>query len=115
MFISQALAQTAPTANAVAEATAGTPDGFKIVAQFALIFIILYFVLIRPQQKKIKKHEAELGAITTGTKVIVGGIEGTVVKVENDRTLKVRIAKDVEISVLKGYVSQVVFDDKKGE
>lgn len=115
MFISEALAQTAPTANAVAEATSGAPDGIKIVAQFALIFAVLYFILIRPQQKKIKKHEAEIGAITTGTKVVIGGIEGTVVKVEDNQTVKVKIAKDVEITVLKGYISQVIFDSKKGE
>lgn len=114
-LIKEALAQTAPVANAAAEATASAPDTFKIIAQFALIFIVLYFILIRPQQKRVKKHEAELASITTGTKVIVSGIEGVVTKIENDGVLKVKIAKEVEITVLKGYVSAVVFDDKKGE
>lgn len=113
MFISQAFAQTAQTA---ADATAALPEnnGLKIIAQFALIFVVLYFILIRPQQKKLKRHEASLNAITTGTKVIVGGIVGTVTKVHDNNELTVKIAKDTEITVVRGYVSQVILDEKKG-
>lgn len=113
MFIKEALAQTAETLAATEQATAGAPMGMKIIAQFALIFLVLYFLLIRPQQKKLKKHESDLNAITKGTKVIVGGILGTVTKVEDNGELKIKIADNVEISVLRGYVSQVIFDEKK--
>lgn len=112
MFIKEALAQTAQTVVATEQATSGTPMGMKIIAQFALIFLVLYFLLIRPQQKKLKKHESDLNAITKGTKVVVGGILGTVTKVEENGELKIKIANDVEISVLRGYVSQVIFDEK---
>lgn len=112
MFIKEALAQTAQTVVATEQATVGTPMGMKIIAQFALIFLVLYFLLIRPQQKKLKKHESDLNAITKGTKVVVGGILGTVTKVEDNGELKIKIANDVEISVLRGYVSQVIFDEK---
>lgn len=112
MFIKEALAQTAQTVVATEQVTAGTPMGMKIIAQFALIFLVLYFLLIRPQQKKLKKHESDLNAITKGTKVVVGGILGTVTKVEDNGELKIKIANDVEISVLRGYVSQVIFDEK---
>lgn len=113
MFIKEALAQTVETVVATEQATAGTPMGMKIIAQFALIFLVLYFLLIRPQQKKLKKHESDLNAITKGTKVVVGGILGTVSKIEDNGELKIKIANDVEITVLRGYVSQVIFEDKK--
>ncbi|MDR2902097.1 MAG: preprotein translocase subunit YajC [Lactobacillales bacterium] len=114
MLISPAHAQTAEV---VVETPAPTPaptnDIWNFAIQFGLIIVILYFLLIRPQQKKLKRHEAELNAIIKGSKVIVGGVIGTVVDVVDAQTLRVKIADDVIITVLRGYVSQVVFDDKK--
>lgn len=108
MFISQAFAQTAET---VAETTAGAPsDVMSMITQFILILLIIYFLLIRPQQKRIKQHEAELNAIIKGTKVIIAGIIGTVVEVHDNQELTVEIADGVRIRVMRPYVSQVVFD-----
>ena len=59
MFISEAWAQTAETA-----ASGGSVSG--VLIQLGLIFVIFYFLLIRPQQKKIKQHEAMLSAIKKG-------------------------------------------------
>lgn len=115
MFIKEALAQTAQTVVATEQVTTGAPEGLKIAMQFALIVVVLYFILIRPQQKRIKKHESEINAITKGTKIIVNGIIGTVLKVQDNGELLVKIADGVEITVLKGYVSQVLFDDKKDD
>lgn len=61
MFISEAWAQTAETA-----ASGGSVSG--VLIQLGLIFVIFYFLLIRPQQKKIKQHEAMLSAIKKGDK-----------------------------------------------
>lgn len=111
MFITSAMAQTA---EAVPSATG---DMSAMVIQFALILVIVYFLMIRPQQKRYKKHEAELNAIVKGVHVNVSGIIGKVVKVE-PLELTVEIANGVEIKVLRPYVTQVLFNEdevsKKG-
>ncbi len=107
MFISEAFAQTAEMTQTSAQA----PNGMMAIMQFAFIFIALYFILIRPQQKKLKRHEAALNAITKGSKVVIGGIIGTVTKVSDNGELTVKIADNTEITVIKGYIAQVL-DEK---
>ena len=109
MLISQAYAQTAPAAEQVV--ASGLPEGMKVLIQILLIFFVLYFLMIRPQQKKMKEHQAQLNAIIKGTKIVVGGIVGTVKNVK-DNELTVEIASGVEIKVLRDYVSQVYFNEK---
>lgn len=106
MFISDAFAQTAATAGASSNGSMT-----QILLQCALIFFVFYFLLIRPQQKKFKEHEKALNSIEKGTEVIVSGIMGTVTDVMDDK-IKVEIAKGVEISVVKAYVSQVLNEKK---
>ena len=103
MLISSAFAQTMAT-----PATSGSLSGMAV--QFLLIIVICYFLLIRPQQKRLKKHEAELNAIVKGVRVNVSGIIGKVVKVE-PLELTVEIADGVEIKVLRPYVTQVLFNE----
>lgn len=109
MLISQAYAQTAPVTEQVI--ASGLPEGMKVLIQILLIFFVLYFLMIRPQQKKMKEHQAQLNAIIKGTKIVVGGIVGTVKNVK-DNELTVEIAAGVEIKVLRDYVSQVYFNEK---
>ncbi len=105
MFISEAMA--ASTAAAPAQ---GPLTGFFL--QLILVFGIFYFLLIRPQQKKMKEHEKMLNAIKPSDTVITnGGIYGKVVKVEDDNLL-IEIAKGVEIKVLRSSIREVVFDKK---
>lgn len=105
MFISPVLAQTTDAA------IAANPSSLAGMAiQFLLIVFICYFLLIRPQQKRYKKHEAELNAIVKGVKINVGGIIGKVVKVE-PLELTVEIAEGVEVKVLRPYVTQVLFNE----
>lgn len=110
MFISKAFAQTAD----VAQQTTAMPESVGFFVQVVLIFFILYFFLIRPQQKRIKEHQAHLNAIIRGTKIIVSGIIGTVKNVK-DNELTVEIADGVEIKVLREYVSQVVIPEPKND
>ena len=100
MFISEAMAATGATA-------AQTPmAGF--FTQLVLVFAIFYFVLIRPQQKKMKEHEDMLASIKPKDEIITGGgIYGKVVKTDQE-TLTVEISKDVEIKVLRSSVREVV-------
>ena len=107
MFISSAWAQTAENVAATAPNAASLSS---MAIQFVLIVLICYFILIRPQQKRYKKHEAELNAIVKGVRVNVGGIVGKVVKVE-PLELTVEIADGVEIKMLRPYVTQVLFNE----
>ncbi len=104
MFISEAFAQATETATQASGSFSYT------VAQLALIVFIVYFVLIRPQQKRIKKHEAELNAIIKGTKVIVAGLVGRVVDILDENKLVVEFTDGVQIQVMRAYISQVLFD-----
>ena len=110
MLITPALAETTATA---------TPQGSALgmLIQFVLVVAILYFLLIRPQQKRIKKHEQELDSIKVGTRIVVGGLTGVVRKAE-PLELQMEIAPDTVVTVLRPYVSQVLYDEnevKKGK
>ena len=104
MLITPVLAQTAENATTSAASISG------MAIQFGLIVLICYFILIRPQQKRYKKHEAALNSIVKGVKVNVAGIVGKVVKVE-PLELTVEVAPGVEIKVLRPYVTQVFFNE----
>ncbi|WP_121064256.1 preprotein translocase subunit YajC [Chachezhania antarctica] len=82
------------------------------LAQFLpliLIFVIMYFLLIRPQQQKVKKHQAMVEALRRGDHVITqGGLHGKVTKVREDGDIDVEIAEGVKVRVVKSTVAQVV-------
>ena len=102
MFISPAYAQGA-----------GGGSGLEAMLPLVLIFVVFYFLLIRPQQKKMKDHKAMLGNIRRGDTVITGGgITGKVTKVDNEYEITVEIAKDVRVNVQRSLISGV---QTKGE
>lgn len=85
----------------------------SVIAGFVpliLIFIVFYFLIIRPQQKKLKEHSKLLDAIKCGDKVVTsGGIMGVVSKVDTaNLTFSIEIAPKVEIKVLKTAISEVL-------
>jgi len=72
-----------------------------------VLFAILYFIMIRPQQQRQKKHQEMVRKIAVNDSVITaGGIFGTVVKVKED-SLIVRVADNVRIEILKSAISQI--------
>ena len=74
----------------------------------ALIFVIFYFLLIRPQQKKQKQHQNMLGTLKKGDRVVTsGGVYGTVVGVK-DNIVVLRIAEDVKVEFVKSAVTSIV-------
>ena len=102
MFISSAYAQGT-----------GGGSGLEAMLPLVLIFVVFYFLLIRPQQKKMKDHKAMLGNIRRGDTVITGGgITGKVTKVDNEYEITVEIAKDVRVNVQRSLISAV---QTKGE
>ncbi len=77
---------------------------FPLIAVFA----IMYFLLIRPQQQRVKQHQAMVEAVRRGdTVVTAGGIVGRVAKVKDDGEVLVEIADNIQVRVLKGTLSEV--------
>tara|TARA_B100001245_G_C22854839_1_gene410961 strand:+ start:67 stop:351 length:285 start_codon:yes stop_codon:yes gene_type:complete len=67
-----------------------------------LIFVIFYFFLIRPQQKKVKQHKAMVEALKRGDKVITsGGIVGTVERVIDNEKVEVQISENVNVEIVR--------------
>lgn len=89
-----------------------TSDTMEALGQFIpliLIFAIMWFLLIRPQQKKMKEHQAMVAALRRGDQVITqGGLIGKVSKVKDDGELEVEIAEGVKVRVVRGTISQVL-------
>jgi len=101
------LADAAPAPPAASQAPAWTS-----LIPMALIFVALYFVLIRPQSKKAKEHAEMLKTVRPGDKVITsGGLVATVVSVK-DKTLAVRSA-ETKLEVLKSAVTEIT--ERAGE
>ncbi|WP_353859601.1 preprotein translocase subunit YajC [Azospirillum formosense] len=102
MFVSTAYAQTAAPA-------AGGADMIVQFLPLILIFVVFYFLLIRPQQKKMKEHKGMLEAIRRGDRVVTGGgIIGTVTKVGPEDELQVEIAENVRVRVMRSTVNLVL-------
>lgn len=101
MFISEAWAQASVPASTGAS-TLG------VVIQLICIMLVFYFLLIRPQQKKIKQHEATLNAMKKGDEVITGGGVYAVVTSIKDDKITVEVAKGVEIVVHKYTIREVL-------
>ncbi|QFT63435.1 preprotein translocase subunit YajC [Roseivivax halotolerans] len=86
-------------------------DG-NALAQFVpliLIFAIMYFLLIRPQQKKMKEHQKMVENLRRGDQVVTqGGIIGKVVKVKEGNELEVEVADGVKVRVVQNTITQVL-------
>ncbi len=99
MLVTPAYAQTAGAA------------GPSLIAQlpfFIAIFAIFYFLLIRPQQKKLKEHQAMVEAMRKGDRIVTaGGLVGKVTKVRDDGEVEVEIATGVNVRVVKHTVQSV--------
>ena len=96
----------------LAAAAAAAPDGpaafFVSMFPLVLIFVIFYFLMIRPQAKRAKEHRAELEAVKKGDDIITGGgVRGRVTKVTDDEA-EVEIAQGVKVRVMKSTISTVI-------
>ena len=78
-------------------------SGISQFIPLILIFIIFYFFLIRPQQKKVKEHKAMVEALKKGDKVVTsGGITGTITRVIDNDKVEVEISDNVIVEVVRG-------------
>lgn len=105
MLISPAYAQAA---------SPGGGDFFISLLPLVLIFAVFYFLLIRPQQRKVKEHRTLIDSLKRGDQVLTsGGILGKITKVE-DTTVTVEIAKEVQVQVQRSTIADVVNKPKPG-
>ncbi|MDA1284389.1 MAG: preprotein translocase subunit YajC [Proteobacteria bacterium] len=73
-----------------------------------LIFVVFYFLLIRPQQKKLKSHKQMITNLKKGDKVVTqGGIMGTIHYVNEDGTISLEVADNVTVKVAKGMIADI--------
>ncbi len=104
MFISSAIAQTAPAAAAGGDMQSSLMSMLPLV----LMFVVLYFVMIRPQMKRQKEHKSMVEALAKGDEVATaGGLLGRVTKL-GDTFLSVEIANGVEVQLQRSAIVQVL-------
>jgi len=105
MFITPAFAQGAPAG--------GGADMFLQLAPFALIFVVMYFLILRPQQKRAKAHQEMVNSLRRGDVVVTaGGLVGKVAKVVDENEIELQIADNVRVRQVR---SQIALVRVKGE
>ena len=104
MFISEAFAQTAPAA----AAGASTESTLFSLLPLVLMFVVLYFIMIRPQMKRQKEHKAMIEAVAKGDEVVIGGgLLGKISKL-GETYVSVEVAANVEVQVQRTSIVQVL-------
>ncbi len=87
---------------------AGGASMLTNILPLVLIFVVFYFLLIRPQQKKVKQHKAMIDALRRGDRVITsGGLIGTVSKVIDEGEVEVTVAPEVKVRIIRSMIQDV--------
>ncbi|MDA8229994.1 MAG: preprotein translocase subunit YajC [Magnetospirillum sp.] len=103
MLVSTAFAQAAGVP------AAGPAGGIEAFLPIILIFVVFYFLLIRPQSKRMKQHKEMLSGLRRGDRVVTGGgIIGTVTKVVSDTEVAVEIAEGVRVRVVRSTIQDIL-------
>jgi preprotein translocase subunit YajC len=101
MFITPAFAQTPGS-------LFGGGEMITQLLPFALIFVIMYFLILRPQQKRVKSHQEMVKNVRRGDTVVTnGGLIGRVAKVVDDHEIEIEIADDVRVRQSRGMIAEV--------
>lgn len=108
MFIGQAFAAEVGAAAAPA---AGAGDAFWFnMGLIAVMFVAFYFILIRPQQRRLREQQEMIDSLKKGDRVITaGGLVGKITKLTNDREVEIELAKDIKVTALR-YTLQADID-----
>jgi len=100
MFVTEALAQGG--------AGGGGADFIISLAPFILIFVVMYFLIIRPQRQRMKAHQAMVAALKRNdTVVTAGGLVGKITKVVDDSEVEVRFGENEPVRVIRSTISEV--------
>jgi preprotein translocase subunit YajC len=103
---------TIATSLASAAAPSGSAAFFVQILPLLFVFVIFYFLMIRPQQRRMKEHQATIGAVQKGDEVVTaGGVRGKVTKVGDDE-VEVEIAQGVKVRIVKSTLSHVLGKSK---
>jgi preprotein translocase subunit YajC len=98
MFVTPAYAQT----------LGGGPDMLISILPFVLIFVVMYFLIIRPQRQQLKKRQEMLAAVRRGDSVVTGGgLLGKVTKVINDNELEIDLGNGLKVTALRTTIADV--------
>ena len=90
-------------------------SGFAQFIPLILIFVIFYFFLIRPQQKRVKDHKLMVSTLKRGDEIVTsGGIVGKIEKVYDDDKVDLLISENVTVQVIKSTVQSLLKDSKSG-
>ena len=93
---------------AAAAAPSGTTAFFLNIFPLLLVFIIFWFLMIRPQQKRMREHQAQIAAVKKGDRVVTGGgLIGKVIKV-SDNEVELELGQGVRVTAVKSTLTQVV-------
>ena len=101
MFVTPAFAQAAGPA-------AGTTGLLFQLLPFVLIFVIMYFLIIRPQRQRLRQHQEMVKNVRRGDTIVTsGGLIGKIAKVVDDNEVQLEIAEGVRVRVSRGMISEV--------
>lgn len=115
-LLSQAFASATDASVGGALGTGASQNGLASMLPFALVLAVFYFLLIRPQQKRVKMHQQMVTAMKKGDRVITGGgILGTITKIESDDMVAVQIADAVTVQVARSTIVTVLADAEMTE
>ena len=93
---------------AYAQASGGQPDLFMQLAPFIIILVIMYFLILRPQQKRAKLHREMVANVRRGDSVITsGGFIGKVTKVVDENEIEVEIAPETRVRLVRSMIAEV--------
>lgn len=104
MLITPAFAQAAGSASG-----SGGMGAFSLVIQFALIGLVFWFFILRPQSQRMKAHKAKIEAVKRGDQVVTGGgLVGKVTKVGDDGIIEIELAQGVKVRAIRSTLTDVV-------
>ena len=108
MLLTSLFASVAWAADVAPEGAAGSPNPLMTIMPFILIFAVMYFLMIRPQQKRQKEHQAMLNDIKKGDMVQTnGGLIGKVTG-EDKSEITVEIAPQVRVKIGRGFIARII-------
>ena len=94
--------------NAYAQSPATADGGMSMLIMVGLFFVIMYFMIIRPQNKRVKEHNKLIDSLSNGTEVVVSnGIMGKIIKIKDD-VIELEVANGVSIKVRKSSITTVL-------
>ena len=94
--------------NAYAQSPAAADGGMSMLIMVGLFFVIMYFMIIRPQNKRVKEHNKLIDSLSNGTEVVVSnGIMGKIIKIKDD-VIELEISNAVNIKVRKSSITTVL-------